>query len=182
MKRTHVHRRIGLSLVAALSMVAMLVLPGFAAAKATHPHHRGVHHQGNHHGLLLRTDRPRPSQVEGSGEAAPDVVEPADDEEAVDDNPAVQENAGLIMSFDGTTLTIELASGGTISGQVTESTEIECEGQAEEVPGSEEGGEDQEGQDGSCTTADLLPGANVSEAELEVTPEGAFFDSIHLGD
>jgi hypothetical protein len=41
------------------------------------------------------------------------------------------ENAGVIHSFDGTTLVIDLAGGGQVSGQVNQSTEIECENENE---------------------------------------------------
>ena len=46
------------------------------------------------------------------------------DDDGVDDG---DENAGTVASFDGTTLTINLAAGGTISGLVTDRTEIKCE-------------------------------------------------------
>jgi hypothetical protein len=38
-----------------------------------------------------------------------------------------EENAGTIASFDGTTLVIDLAGGGQVSGLVTAATEIKCE-------------------------------------------------------
>src|SRR4051812_28540062 len=46
------------------------------------------------------------------------------------DNDGVRdgdENAGTIAGFDGTTLVIDLAGGGQVSGQVTAATEIKCE-------------------------------------------------------
>jgi hypothetical protein len=117
------------------------------------------------------------------------------------------ENAGVIASFNGTTLTINLAGGGQVSGQVTQATEIECEdeneiedemealsmagashdgnsgpgsgssgsggdnsgpGSLNSGPGNDEG-DDDEDPDDVCTTADLVPGAVVHEAELEGT-------------
>jgi hypothetical protein len=50
-----------------------------------------------------------------------------DNDGAKDDD----ENAGVIHSFDGTTLVIDLAGGGQVSGLVTQNTEIECENENE---------------------------------------------------
>ena len=124
-----------------------------------------------------------------------------DDDATMDDD----ENAGVIASFDGTTLTINLAGGGQVSGQVTSQTEIECETEDEheaddnsgpsensgpghasashdgnegsdhddvDEPGEVEHGDD----DNVCTTADLVPGAIVHEAELE----GTVFREVEL--
>jgi hypothetical protein len=120
------------------------------------------------------------------------------------------ENAGVVASFDGTTLIINLAGGGQVSGQVTASTEIECEdedeiedemedmnearssdegggdnsgpGSENSGPGSENSGpgddegDDDEDADDVCTTAELVPGAIVHEAELE----GGIFREVEL--
>jgi hypothetical protein len=45
------------------------------------------------------------------------------DDDGIED---ADENAGTIASFDGTTLTIDLAAGGTLVGVVDDATEIEC--------------------------------------------------------
>jgi hypothetical protein len=68
------------------------------------------------------------------------------------------ENAGTVTSFDGTKLTITLASGGTVTGNVDDSTEIECKRPAtttptatasrEDEPGDDRGGDDRGGDDG----------------------------------
>ena len=103
-----------------------------------------------------------------------------------------QENAGMIASFDGTTLVINLAGGGQVSGTVDANTEIECESEDQHEaddnsgpgensgPGqattSSEGSDDGPGGDddsneneneGNCTAADLTPNTPVHEAELE---------------
>jgi hypothetical protein len=114
------------------------------------------------------------------------------------DNDGVEdddENAGTIASFEGGVLTINLAGGGQVSGNVDSNTEIECETEDEhevgdisggatassdnEGPGGESGDgdageiEDEPGdidegdEDNVCTTADLTPGTVVHEAELE---------------
>jgi hypothetical protein len=51
-----------------------------------------------------------------------------------------EENAGLIASFDGTTLTIDLAGGGQVSGTVDSTTEIKCENEDEHEPTVLQGG------------------------------------------
>jgi hypothetical protein len=47
------------------------------------------------------------------------------DRDGMDDG---DENAGTVKSFDGKVLTIDLANGKTLSGQVTDATEITCKG------------------------------------------------------
>jgi hypothetical protein len=141
------------------------------------------------------------------------------------------EGAGVIDSFDADTgvLTINVFAGGSISGLVTDDTEIECENddadepdqpgdddegddEGDEVgddgPGEEEGDddvgeevergvlseddevgnddegddedEDEEGDDDACGVDDLVPGRVVREAELELGPDGLFFEEIEL--
>ncbi len=67
-----------------------------------------------------------------------------------------EENAGMIASFDGTTLTIDLAGGGQVSGTVDSTTMIKCETEDEHEVGddsgpgkassSSDGGSDQSGE------------------------------------
>jgi hypothetical protein len=118
------------------------------------------------------------------------------DNDGVEDG---EENAGVIASFDGTTLTIDIAGGGQVSGTVDSTTRIECktedEREADENEGrgtataSHDGGSDQSGENESgddnegpgdggsvCTTADLTQGAMVHEAELE----GTTFEKVEL--
>jgi hypothetical protein len=58
--------------------------------------------------------------------------------------PDGEENAGTIASFDGTTLTINLFNGSSISGMVTQSTEIECEAAGDD---NDNAGDDDNGDD-----------------------------------
>jgi hypothetical protein len=119
------------------------------------------------------------------------------------DNDGIEdgdENAGTIASFDGTTLTIDVAGGGQVSGTVDASTRIRCESEDEHEgdddsghhggatasqdgsddnsgPGSDDQSGDTSGGPGvACTTADLTPGTAVHEAELE----GTTFDKVEL--
>ncbi|HYM54521.1 MAG TPA: hypothetical protein VES97_04105, partial [Solirubrobacteraceae bacterium] len=129
--------------------------------------------------------------------------------------PPSGETAGTVASFTGGVLTITLTDGSTVSGKVTEGTEIHCQPAAPPTAGSDDdqngdeasggngedgssqggglglgshaddmsgggGGEDDgQGQQG-CTTAALVPGAVVREAELSVNGSGAVWDHIDL--
>jgi hypothetical protein len=125
------------------------------------------------------------------------------DNDGVEDG---EENAGVIAGFDGTTLTIDLAGGGQVSGVVDTTTEINCETEDEHEVGddsnsttastaSDDGtgdnsgpsGDDNSGPGGDdnveqgdadnvCTTADLIPGTAVHEAELQ----GTTFEKVEL--
>lgn len=81
------------------------------------------------------------------------------------------EISGVVDSFSGGTLTIRLADGSTISGAVTDATEIECddydEGSDDRVArAADEGENDQDEDETSCSQADLTAGSLVHEAEL----------------
>ena len=108
------------------------------------------------------------------------------------------ENAGTIASFDGTTLTINLAGGGQVSGLVNAQTEIKCETEdehelgddnsssrvarvarqgADDPPGDDRGGSgDTGGGSRVCSPADLVRGTPVHEAELS----GTAFHEVEL--
>lgn len=108
-------------------------------------------------------------------------------------------------------LTITLLGGETVSGLVTDRTKIRCEdehspdithlrrgesepgddrgGHGEEEPGdgsSHSGrgpsGHDDNGRGANCTTSDLIPGAVVQHAELEIEHGGVTFDEVELAD
>jgi hypothetical protein len=100
--------------------------------------------------------------------------------------------AGTIASFDGTTLTLTLANGSTVSGAVTDDTDIDL---IEVAPAAvvSHHGDDEEGDDDgrwwdhhrSCgsddgDTSDLVPGATVWKASLELGPDGAVFEKVKL--
>ena len=97
------------------------------------------------------------------------------------------ENAGAVIAFDGQTLTLALARGGTLSGVVDENTDVSCdEDGAGDAPGDLDDLEDEDGEDGDAEllsvddgdcSARLVAGAPVREAELE---EGVF-TTVELG-
>src|SRR4051794_6682060 len=121
--------------------------------------------------------------------------------DADSDNDGVKdgdENGGVIDSFDAATgrLVISLAPNGSITGKVDGTTEIECEGADDDSPttsshdsgdddsgpgnaGDDDRGDDDRGDDnGNCTTAALVKGAKVDEAELNGS---GVFEKVELG-
>lgn len=224
MNRFHSPR---LFLVAALGVLAMLALPGVAAAKHRDRNHDGIpdrwekrHHLSlkvnqasrnqDHEGLNNLAEfengtNPQKADTDTDGLTDAQEVEVGDDptdndtdDDGVEDG---QENVGTIASFDGTTLTITLLDGSTLSGQVTESTEIKCEHQSTEAQASDDQSDNQDSGDqgsgdqsgdgsgdqsgdgggqGGCTTANLVPGTQVQGAEVEATPSGAVFEEVEL--
>lgn len=125
------------------------------------------------------------------------------------DNDGVRdgdENASRIASFDGTTLVIDLAGGGQVSGTVDATTRIKCENEdqheaddnrgpgpnsgpgnasasrhgdddnTENEPGDDHGDHQMGDDERTCAAADLTPGTAVHEAELE----GTTFEEVEL--
>jgi hypothetical protein len=193
-----------LFLIAALTALAMLALPALAAAKdRNHDRIPDRWEKRNHLSLqvnqagrdqdrdrlrnraeFLAGDNPRSSDSDGDG------------------IPDSEENAGTIQSFDTGTgkLTIALFGGETLSGLVTEQTEIECgskatvSGSGEEESGDDNGGNGKESGDDSGEEAgndnsgpgstDSAPGnddngdgANCTPADLT---EGATVEEAEL--
>jgi len=212
-------QRLTAAIVAAVGLLAILALPGVAAAKDRN-HDRIPDRWEKRHRLSLRVSQAHRDQ---DGDRLRNRAEflagdnPRSADSDGDGIPDGEENAGKVESFDGATgkLTIDLFGGETISGTVTEETEIQCEhesssasasdsNQGEDNSGDEEGQEHQEGQQGqdepgddnenegsgdeddngegsSCTTADLVPGAVVEQAELKLASGTATFEEIELG-
>jgi hypothetical protein len=197
--------RFGGALLAAVGALALLALPSAAAAK-DHNHDRIPDRWEKRHHLSLKIkqtarDKDR-DHLRNRAEflAGDDPRDRDSDDDGVMDG---DENAGTIASFDPATgrLVINLFGGDTISGLVTKGTEIECDGVAtnsdhgEDEPDGDdnrghEPGDDHDGHDNSgpgnedddanCTTADLVRGAVVEEAELELRNGNATFEEVEL--
>lgn len=227
-------RRLTTCAAAALGALALLALPGAAAAKDSN-HDRIPDRWETHHHLSTAINqagrdqdhdhlRNRAEFLAGDNPRDRD----SDDDGIMDGN----ENAGTITSFDATTgkLVISLFNGDSVSGLVTESTRIKCEdehspdvttrarpgeeepgddrGEGEE-PGDDNGGEagdssgpgnsgedssgpgssnsgrgpsghDDNGTGANCTTSDLIAGATVEEAELELEHGVATYEEVEL--
>lgn len=121
----------------------------------------------DHSGASASSDGSSSGESESGDDNGGEEVEPGDDnggqEEAGDDNGGQGEeepgddNGGEVAGED---------SGGDNSG-----------------PGSENSGQgsgDEQGDGGNCTTADLVPGAVVQEADLKVANGQATFEEVEL--
>jgi hypothetical protein len=166
--------------------------------EGTNPRVKDTNHNGRPDGL-------EDSDHDGLNNQSEDQTANLPDDQDTDNDGVMDgaENAGVIASFDGTTLTIDLAGGGQVSGTVDTSTEIKCESEAEhegddnsgsptastssdsadDQPGDDSsedpsGQDDNSGDDGGsvCTTADLTAGTVVHEADLQ----GTTFHEIEL--
>lgn len=245
--------RLGMTWLAlALGALALLAMPSLAAAKDRN-HDRIPDRWEKRHELSLKTNQARLDQDRDHLRNRAEFLsgdDPRDSDSDDDGTMDGDEQAGTIASFDADTgrLTIDLFGTDTISGFVTDSTEIECEGSAtasasdsgsgsgeaepgdddgghgEEEPGDDNGGDegdgdnsgpgsgDESGDDNSgpsdnsgpgsessgpghdgdddgehgddddrlCTTAELVPGAVVEEAELKLEDGKATFREVEL--
>jgi hypothetical protein len=159
MNRTN-KRRTGLGglLAVALGAVALLVMAGPAVAKDRN-HDRIPDRWEKRHKLSLNVNQARRDQ---DGDHLRNLAEfragdnPRNADSDGDGIPDGEENAGTIASFDTATgrLVIDLFGTETVSGLVTEETEISCEdssGEAsvssDEEPGDDNGGEGEEAGD-----------------------------------
>jgi len=211
--------RIAGLLVAAISVLAMLALPGVAAAKHRDRNHDRIpdRWEKRHHLSLKVSQANRDQDHDQLGNLGEFQAgdNPRDDDSDNDGVMDGDENAGTIQSFDAETgrLTIALFGGETQSGLVTSETEIKCEHSEESTTaasashengddsspasGEEEPGDDngdnsgpgspnsgpgnQNDDEGNCTTADLVPGAVVDEADLKLANGTATFEEVELG-
>lgn len=194
--------RLGMTWFAlALGALALLAMPGLAAAKDRN-HDRIPDRWEKRHNLSLKVNQARHDQDRDhlrnraeflAGDNPRD--RDSDDDGVMDGN----EQAGTIASFDAETgrLTIDLFGTDAVAGFVTDGTEIKCEdehstasassegsGSGEEEPGEDNSGPGHEGDDDHgdriCTTAELVPGAVVEEAELEIENGRATFEEVDL--
>jgi hypothetical protein len=129
------------------------------------------------------------------------------DDDGVDD---AEENAGTVTSYADGELTITLFDGGTLTGKVTDETEIQCDvedsaAKASHDPGDDEEGDDDRGDRGDrdegdddhgdrhdgdrkrcdddgeeCGVEALTPGRAVEEASLKIGSDGRTWTEIEL--
>ena len=105
--------------------------------------------------------------------------------------------AGTVDSFANGPLTIKLAKGGTLTGRVSDDTEIECnpdatatasgsggDGDGNHSDHRDSGGHDDDdddhGDDGSCGAEALTTGRAVEEAELKASNGEAVYEKVEL--
>lgn len=157
------------------------------ARERTNPRRKDSDRDGKPDG---REDRDRDHlNNAGEDETGNDPMDRDSDDDGILDG---DEQAGTVAFFDGTTLVIDLAGGGSVSGRVTNRTEIECEDEDEDEDNSGpaarashdgESSDDEnevEDEDENCGTEALVEGARVHEAELDVTAAGAVWDEVEL--
>lgn len=167
------------SLAAIAGAVVLAVTPALASA---HRHHSRAHHfraRTEHFGGVTKADSSTTQPTTPSAPTTSNVT---------------------VASLTNGVLTLTLADGSTVSGQVTDSTEVVCSAAAstqtddgEDNGGGDQGGsgddngggDDQGGGHGQgstgCGLADLLPNAVVTAAELRFTSAGADWERIELG-
>lgn len=215
--------RASLALVAAAAL-AMLALPGIAAAKDSNHDRISDRWETRHHLSLNVNQAGRDQDGDQLRNRAEFLADDNPRDRDSDDDGVIDgdENAGTIAAFDTSTgkLTITLFGGDTISGLVTDRTRIKCEDEhspdvstrarhGEEEPGDDRGGHGEEpgddhggnnsgpgsshsgrgpsghddhGTGANCTTSDLIVGATVEEADLELEHGSASFDEVELAD
>jgi len=179
--------RIGGLLLVALGALAILALPGIAAAKDRN-HDRIPDRWEKRHRLSTKVNQANRDQdgdhLRNGGEfkAGDNPRDRDSDNDGVMDG---DENAGTIASYDADTgkLTISLFNGETVSGLVTDETRIQCghscnRGEAgdQSGPGSgpsgqgDDGSDDPPGHDGTPPGASEGPG-NGAENTANCGPE-----------
>lgn len=182
---------------AVASSLLALALPAAASAHHSARHAAVRHHRRHHraHTVVFRA---------GSVRTLPGTTAPT-----TPSTPTSSEPAATITSFENGVLKLTLADGSTVSGKVTERTEIECRA-ANQQAGDDNDGNDDQGDDqgndsqggpgsgsfskihgddeqgggndeeGTCGVSSLTPGAKVAEADLAVTSTGSFWEKIEL--
>jgi hypothetical protein len=198
MKRSH-----SLLLLVAIGLLG-LAMPGAAGAKARDRNHDRIpdRWEKRHH-LSTRVNQARRDQDRDHLRNRAEFLantNPRDLDSDDDGIPDGEENAGTVTSFNATSgeLTINLFNGGSVSGLVTEETEIECEHQGPSASASDSGesednsgpgslnsgpGNDDEVDDeaeNACGADALVAGAMVHEAELELENGSAVFEEVEL--
>lgn len=158
--------RLGMTWFAlALGALALLAMPGLAAAKDRNHDHIPDKWEKKHH-LSLKTNQAHKNQDGDRLRNRAEFLAGDNPRDADSNNDGVEDgedNAGTIASFDEETgkLTINLFGGETLSGFVGEETEIKCEDHSgastssdgesgeddEEVQSGDESGEEEAGDD-----------------------------------
>ena len=196
-------------LIAALAAMAVFAAPAMASGDGNGD---GIPDKWERkYDLSLKHDQAKKDQdrdgLKNKGEFRA-KFDPRDDDSDDDGVEDGDEGAGTVASFDATSgeLVIDLFGGDTITGTVTDDTEIECENDdavepddhgddvGDDGPGHERRSGDDEDEDHSgpghggehgdddedCDASALVPGAVVREAELDLTADGLVFEEIEL--
>lgn len=196
------------ALAASLAAGALLLLAGPASAHGGDRNRDRIpdRWEKQHH-LSLKVKQTRRDQDHdglnnlGEWRGRTDPRDADTDDDGISDD---DENAGTVDSFTGGVLTIKLAKGGTLTGRVSDGTEIECgddanataSGGGDDDDQGDDDGHDQQGSGGhdesdddgehgdgdhqSCGTEALTPGRAVEEAELKASNGEAVYEKVEL--
>jgi hypothetical protein len=174
-------RRILFTILACTALV--VAVPAVALAHNGHRHHHKRHHHARvrHEAFIGHHD--------------------AGDVNGANSGQANQPTAGMVTSFANDILTITLNNGNTVSGEVTNDTEVKCENPAMQNgdnDADDNGGGDEQGDavfhhsDGggdNCDQGDdnendqtctITPGMAVTKAELTINGAGSVWDEVEL--
>jgi hypothetical protein len=198
------NRRIVTAAATTLAVTASLGLASVASAKDRN-HDRIPDRWERAHHLSLRVNQARRDQDHDGLNNRGEFRAHMNPRKADTDGNGIadgEENAGTIASFSNGVLTIDLAGGGTLTGMVTQDTEIECPDTAQAADdgggdhqgggggddgdgdhGGDPGDDDGQGDDdgGNCAMTALTGGAPVHEAELRASHGQATFEKVELG-
>jgi hypothetical protein len=188
--------------LAALTVALFAVFAGPAAARDRNHDGLSDRWEKNHH-LSLKVKQARRDQDKDGLRNKGEFKAGTNPRDADSDNDGTEdgdENAGTIESFNADTgmLTITLFGGGSISGLVDDSTEIECPDAASmSSHGDDDHGDDNRGDDNDeqgddndeqgddnddqeCGTDSLTTGREVEEADLKLANGKATFEEVEL--
>jgi hypothetical protein len=207
-------RKLKSAALAALALALFAVLAGPAAAHDRNGDRIPDRWEKRHHLSLKVKQGKRDQDGDGLRNRAEWKAgfDPRDDDSDDDGTEDGDENAGTIESFDAATgkLTIKLFGGDSVSGLVTDDTDIECDDDGAKASdhgdddgdrgdddhgdhdGDDDHGDDDgdhgdgdcdedRGEDEKCGTDALTAGREVAEAELKLSNGKATFKEIDLG-
>src|SRR5215470_13218523 len=120
--------KLRLLIVGVAAVAAMLVSASAASAKDRNHDQIPDKWEKKFH-LSLKVDQANKDQDRDKVDNLNEFQEGTNPRDKDTDNDGIEdgeENAGTIAGFDGTTLTIDLAGGGQVSGTVDASTRIRC--------------------------------------------------------
>jgi len=198
--------------LAAVAFALLMALAGPAAARDRNGDRIPDRWEKRHH-LSLRVNQAKRDQdgdgLRNRGEFKAGL-DPRDDDSDDDGTLDGDEHAGTVDSFDAATgtLTIKLFGGGSVTGLVTDATEVECDddsarashdgdddgdrsgpsgdddrsgpGDGDRGDRDDDEGDDDHGDDDECGTEALTAGREVDEAELKLSDGKATFRKIEL--
>jgi hypothetical protein len=155
-----------------------------AVPTAALAHHGRHHHKRHHHARIRHETFIGRHDASGTAGSPSDTTEPT---------------AGTVTSFANNVLTITLTNGSKVSGDVTNDTEVNCEGPDNSDNGVEQddmvrdngptgGDEGDQGDDNDDQgdqaedndTCTLTPGMAVRKAELKIDGSGASWEEVEL--